>query len=270
MNQKLEQLKQNLKKQNCLAVAFSGGVDSAFLLKTAFDVLGSNVLAVTVQSSIFPMRETEETKEFCRQYGIPQIVCQADELSIPGFAQNPANRCYLCKCRMMQVITDTAKKQGIFDVAEGSNIDDQADYRPGHLAVEEFGVLSPLREAGLTKAEIRELSRQMGLPVWDKQSFACLASRFVYGEEITREKLEMIDQAEQLLLDLGFSQVRVRMHGQMARIEILPQQFERLLQESVRGCITEKFREYGFCYVTMDLLGYRTGSMNQGILTGGN
>lgn len=264
MKQKLEQLKQNLAGRKRLAVAFSGGVDSAFLLKTAFDVAGSNVLAITIQSRVFPMRETEEAKRFASQYGIPQIVCQVDELAIPGFAQNPKDRCYLCKRRMMQTITATAKEHGILDVAEGSNADDEGDYRPGHLAVEESGALSPLREAGLTKAEIRALSRQMGLPVWNKQSFACLASRFVYGEEITKEKLKMIDQAEQLLLDLGFSQVRVRLHGQMARIEVLPQQFECLLQESVRTCITQKFQEYGFCYVSMDLTGYRTGSMNEG------
>lgn len=265
MNQKLHQLKQNLKAYGHLAVAFSGGVDSAFLLKTAFDVLGSRVLAVTVQSDIFPEREGKEAKQFCERYGIRQIICSVDALKIPEFAQNPKNRCYLCKHKMMEVIKKAAKEQGMFHVAEGSIADDAGDYRPGRLAVAESGVVSPLLEAGLAKAQIRALSEQMGLPTWDKQSFACLASRFVYGEEITKEKLSMIDQAEQLLLDLGFRQVRVRMHAQMARIEVLPQDFERLLQDAVRRQVTEKFYEYGFTYVTMDLQGYRTGSMNQGV-----
>lgn len=265
INQKLEQLRQRLAAYGRLAVAFSGGVDSAFLLKTAYDVLGSSVLAVTIKSRIFPIREEDEAGQFCARYGIRQTVCQVDGLAIPGFAQNPENRCYLCKRKMMQVITGAAKEQGFFCVAEGSNTDDADDYRPGQLAVAEAGVLSPLREAGLTKAEIRILSRQAGLPTWDKQSFACLASRFVYGEQITPEKLAMVDKAEQLLLELGFRQVRVRMHGTMARIEVLPQQFARLLEDEVRNCITEKLQEYGFSYVTMDLKGYRTGSMNEGL-----
>lgn len=269
INQKLVQLKQSLAVRGRLAVAFSGGVDSAFLLKTAYDVLGSGVLAVTIKSRIFPKREEDEAGQFCARYGIRQTVCQVDELEVSGFAQNPENRCYLCKQQMMQVITQAAKEEGIFCVAEGSNADDANDYRPGQLAVAEAGVFSPLREAGLTKAEIRILSRQAGLPTWDKQSFACLASRFVYGEQITPEKLTMIDRAEQLLLELGFHQVRVRMHGTMARIEILPQQFGRLLEDRVRSCLTEKLREYGFSYVTMDLEGYRTGSMNEGIRLAG-
>lgn len=263
MSAKLEKLKQSLAESASLAVAFSGGVDSAFLLKTAHDVLGSRMLAVTIQSRIFPVRELEEAKQFCMRHGIRQIVCMVDELEIPGFSQNPKDRCYLCKRKMMQAILDIAKEQGMAYVAEGSNVDDEGDYRPGHRAVAELGILSPLREAGLTKAEIRGLSRQMGLPTWDKQSFACLASRFVYGEEITPKKLSMIDQAEQLLLDLGFRQVRVRMHGWMARIEVLPEEFGRLIQEDVRNRIAADFQEWGFTYVTMDLKGYRTGSMNE-------
>lgn len=263
MNSKSEQLKLYLAKAGSLAVAFSGGVDSAFLLKTAHDVLGSRMLAVTIQSRIFPMRELEEAKQFCMQHGIRQIVCNVDELEIPGFSQNPKDRCYLCKRKMMQTVLDTAKEQGMAYAAEGSNVDDEGDYRPGHRAVAELGILSPLREAGLTKAEIRGLSRQMGLPTWDKQSFACLASRFVYGEEITPEKLSMIDRAEQLLLDLGFRQVRVRIHEQMARIEVFPKEFDRLLQEDVRKRITADFQKWGFTYVAMDLQGYRTGSMNE-------
>ena len=266
MNQKLDRLKRNLEKYDQLAVAFSGGVDSAFLLKMAYDVLGSRVLAVTIKSVIFPQREEDEAGQFCIKYGIRQTVCELDQMEIPGFAQNPKDRCYLCKRKMMQTIVAAAKERGILYVAGGSNVDDDGDYRPGRLAVSQSGVLSPLREAGLTKAEIRVLSRQNELPTWDKQSFACLASRFVYGEQMTREKLTMIDKAEQKLLDLGFMQVRVRIHGRMARIEVLPQEFERFMQESIRSCITKAFQEYGFTYVALDLQGYRTGSMNEGVI----
>lgn len=266
MDQKLDRLRRNLEKYDQLAVAFSGGVDSAFLLKMAYDVLGSRVLAVTIKSVIFPQREEDEAAQFCVRYGIRQTVCELDQMDIPGFAQNPKDRCYLCKRKMMQAIVAAAKEQGILYVAEGSNVDDDSDYRPGRLAVLQAGVLSPLQEAGLTKAEIRALSRQNGLPTWNKQSFACLATRFVYGEQMTREKLTMIDKAEQKLLDLGFMQVRVRIHGRMARIEALPQEMERFMQESIRSCITKTFQEYGFTYVALDLQGYRTGSMNEGVV----
>lgn len=263
MEQKLEKLRKRLAESGSLVIAFSGGVDSAFLLKTAHEVLGSRMLAVTVQSRIFPKREWEEARQFCIRYGIRQMACSVDELEIPGFSQNPKDRCYLCKRKMMQTVLCIAKEQGMAYAAEGSNMDDEGDYRPGHRAVAELGILSPLREAGLTKAQIRELSRQMGLPTWDKPSFACLASRFVYGEEITPEKLSMVDRAEQLLLDLGFYQVRVRMHGKMARIEVLQEEFGRMLQEDIRKRILTGFLECGFTYVAVDLQGYRTGSMNE-------
>lgn len=263
MEHKLDQLKRRLGECGSLAVAFSGGVDSAFLLKTAHDVLGSRVLAVTIRAAIFPMRETDEAAKFCSTYGIRQIVCTVDPLKIEGFAQNPKNRCYLCKRRMMQTVLETAKEQRAAFVAEGSNQDDEGDYRPGHQAVAELGILSPLREAGLLKAEIRELSGRMGLATWDKPSYACLASRFVYGEGITPQKLVMVDRAEQLLLESGFHQMRVRIHGNMARIEVLPEEFDRMMQETVRMQILERFRELGFTYVTLDLQGYRTGSMNE-------
>ncbi len=261
--EKLACLKQRLKELGRVAIAFSSGVDSAFLLKAAHEVLGNRAVAVTVHTSFFPKRELEEAELFCRQYGITQYTVPCEVLKLEGIAQNPKNRCYLCKRSLFEAMLDLAAQHNLGTLAEGSNLDDESDYRPGMQAIKELGVISPLREAFLTKEDIRTLSHTMGLSTWDKPSFACLASRFAYGETITEEKLDMVEQAEQLLISLGFRQMRVRIHGKMARIEIEPKDFVRLMQEDVRELVVKKLQAYGFTYVAMDLKGFRSGSMNE-------
>lgn len=263
VKQKEEKLKAYLKEADRIAIAFSGGVDSTYLLKTAHEVLGERAVAVTVISSTFPKREIEEARLFCEKENIRQIVVYCDEMQIEGFKENPKNRCYICKKALFLQMLDAVKKEGIETLAEGSNMDDLRDYRPGMKAVAELGIVSPLRMAELYKSEIRECSKALDLPTWEKPSFACLASRFVYGETITKEKLWMVEMAEELLKEMGFRQFRVRIHGRMARIEVLPEEFEKLMKKEKREQIVKSFAEYGFSYVTLDLTGYRTGSMNE-------
>jgi uncharacterized protein len=262
MENKLEQLKNYLHELGSVAIAFSSGVDSTFLLKVAHDVLGDKAIAVTARSCSFPKRELNEAIDFCNRENIKHFICNSEELDIEGFSQNPPNRCYLCKRELFEKIINIARENNIAYVAEGSNMDDNGDYRPGLIAVSELEVKSPLRAVGLTKAEIRAYSKELGLPTWDKQSFACLSSRFVYGETITEEKLNMVDKAEQLLLDMGFHQIRVRIHDKLARIEVNPSEFEKLIQKETREEIVSKLKSYGFMYVSMDLSGYKMGSMN--------
>ncbi len=260
---KFERLKQIIKSLGSVAVAFSSGVDSTFLLKVAHDVLGDRVVAVTARSLSFPKRELTEAIAFAKLHGIEHVIVDSEELDIEGFSKNPVNRCYLCKGELFVKIKEIARLKGAENVLDGSNADDAGDYRPGMQAIKEQGVKSPLKEAGLTKAEIRRLSKDMGLPTWNKQAFACLSSRFPYGEDITPEKLRMVDEAEQYLLDLGLTQVRVRCHGNLARIETDDAGFARIADDTSRLAIHDKLKKIGFTYVSLDLRGYRTGSMNE-------
>ena len=264
---KYEALKAYIASLGSVAVAFSSGVDSTFLLRAAKEALGDKVIAVTASSCSFPKRELNEANAYCEKEGIKHYICESEELEIEGFAKNPKNRCYLCKHELFEKIRAIADEHGIAEIVEGSNLDDNGDYRPGLQAVAELNIKSPLRHCELTKHDIRVLSKYLGLPTWDKQSFACLSSRFVYGETISEEKLAMVDKAEQLLLDLGFHQLRVRIHDKLARIELDQSEFDKIMQKDIREEVYFKLREYGFSYVSLDLLGYRTGSMNETIDT---
>ena len=253
--EKYNDLKEYLRSLGSVAVAFSSGVDSTFLLAVAREVIGDQVTAVTAAGRSVPEWEIEEAREFCRERGIRHIVFSFDELEVDGFADNPPDRCYHCKTAILQKVREAAEQVDTVYIAEGSNVDDDGDYRPGKRAVQEAGVISPLKEAG-------QLSKEMGLATWDKPSFACLASRFAYEEPITAEKLRMVELAEKFLREHGFSQYRVRMHGSMARVEVLPEDLERFLDPKLRQDFTGHMKDLGFTYTALDLDGYRTGSMN--------
>jgi len=259
---KLDRLETIIRELGSLAVGFSGGVDSSFLLAVAHAVLGDRVIAVTGADASVPERELKEAAEFCAMRDIRHIICPVDPLKEEGYRHNSPDRCYFCKHGIFSEVKRIAEENGIAYAAEGSNTDDLGDYRPGLRAVEELSVKSPLREAGLSKADIRLISKAMGLPTWSKPAYACLASRFVYGEEITEEKLRRIDRAEQYLIEHGFLEERVRLHGSLARIEVPPRDIARIASEEVRAPLVRAFRDMGFLFVTLDLTGYRTGSMN--------
>jgi uncharacterized protein len=263
LDEKYQKLQDILRNCGSMIVAFSGGVDSTLLVKTAHDVLGDRMCALTAAAPFFPSWEKAEADEFCKREGIPHRTISYDVLNVEGVKENPYNRCYLCKKNLFAALQKEALKDGFAVVVEGTNTDDLSDYRPGLQAIRELGIRSPLCEAGLGKQDIRDLSRQLNLPTWDKPSFACLASRFPYGDRITVEKLKMVEQAETLLLGFGFRQVRVRIHGTLARIELLPEEFSRIMEEKIRQEVIEKLYAYGFSYITLDLQGFRSGSMNE-------
>ena len=262
LQKKLENLKKYIAGLGSLAVGFSGGVDSSLLVAVAHAILSDHLIAVTGADASVPERELNEAVAFCKERGIRHIVCNVDPLKEEGYRNNSPDRCYFCKHGIFTEVRKIALENGIEYMAEGSNVDDIGDYRPGLRAAAELSVKSPLREAGLTKSEIRIISKVMGLPTWSKPAYACLASRFVYGEEITEEKLHMIDRAEQFLIEHGFFEERVRMHGNIARIEVPPEDIPRLAADEIREAVYDKFREIGFLFVTLDMKGYKSGSMN--------
>jgi len=247
-----------------VVVAYSGGVDSTLLLKAAKESLGEeHVLAVTALSPLFPDRELAGAKRMAQEMGVKHILIESNELEIDGFSKNPSNRCYFCKKELFEEMQSLARKEAISFVVEGSTLDDEKDHRPGRRAIQELGIRSPLQEARFTKEDVRELSRTLGLPTWDKPSFACLASRFPYGEEITPEGLRMVDEAENFLFSLGFKQVRVRHYQSLARIEVYPEEMSRLMNGSLREKVVNCLKKIGYRYVTLDLQGFRSGSMNE-------
>lgn len=263
LQEKKEKLESIISDMGSVAVAFSGGVDSTFLLKTAHGLLGGRAVAMTALPLSFPAREAEAAERFCRDEGIKHITVTTDEMSIEGFAQNPPDRCYLCKRHIFTKIIDVAAKVGLSCVADGTNAGDAGTYRPGLAALRELGIRSPLLEAGLDKAEIRTLSKELGLPGWNRQSMSCLYTRFAYGDTLTKEKLGMVEKAEQRLLDLGFRRVRVRVHGNIARIETDLSELGRLTDPEISVPLDSYMRELGFTYVTADLGGYESGSMDR-------
>lgn len=261
---KLTKLKAILQETDGCAVAYSGGVDSSLLLTVAHEVLGDRCLAVIATSSTYARQECDQAVAFAEQHGIPCVTVVSEELDIPGFRDNPPDRCYHCKKELFTKVAEQGARRGLNAVADGTNADDVHDYRPGARAADELNVLTPLKDAGLTKSDIRTIARDVyDLPMADKPAMACLASRFPYGSTITSDKLRQVEAMERFLADHGFSGFRARHHGDIIRLELRGDQLPRLLESETRQTCIQLAKELGFKYVTMDLEGYRTGSMNE-------
>ena len=263
VEEKLSKLKVIVSKLESVVVAFSGGVDSTLVAKVCYDTLKDNSMAVTARSETYPDFEFKESQELAREIGIKHMVVDTSELAIEGFANNPPERCYFCKTELFGKLKEIAKEHGFLNVADGANSDDTQEFRPGLKASKELNIRSPLKEAGLAKEDIRKVSKLLDLPNWNKPAYACLSSRFPYGQSITEEKISMVSRAEKYLRDLGLIQFRVRHHETIARIEVLPEDIHTLTNSPAKEDLTARFKEIGFTYVTLDLTGYRSGSMNE-------
>jgi uncharacterized protein len=266
IEQKLNDLNERLKSYKQVIIAFSGGVDSTFLAEAARRALGENVLAVTAISDSYPKREMQAAQDIAKALGVRFEMVFTEELEVEGYASNPTNRCYFCKTELFNKLNPISEKYQIGTIVYGAIPDDVGDHRPGMDAAKQMGIQAPLIDANLWKADIREISKRWGLPTWDKPAFACLSSRFPYGTRITRDLLRKVDDAEQFLYDLGIQQFRVRHHEDLARIEVDPQEIGRIAEKPIREQISAEFKKLGYKYVTLDLQGYRSGSLNEGLI----